>query len=108
MEEQRNGSEASRDKMACACGAGCGCGHGRGCGRGHYVIWWVVGIAILIFVFALGVRAGEFRDELRGAFGNYYRGYPMMQTGVYNGGGVAIPVEGSVTGTVPGATPAGQ
>jgi len=55
-------------------------------------------------VFALGVKAGEFRDELHAAFGSsYYRGYPMMQDrGGYGGGGVAVPVtgvQGGVTST---------
>ena len=90
----------AKGKTTCACGNGCHCG--CGCGHGHRVIWWVVGIVILAFVFALGVKAGEFRDELRGAFGNYYRGYPMMQR-VDSAGGVAVPVGttqgGSATGT---------
>jgi hypothetical protein len=86
------------------------------CGQGHRVIWWVVGIAILVFVFALGVKAGEFRDELRNAFGNSYRGYPMMQNRVYNDGGAAAPVDvqRNSTGTtgnglmIPAPTPANQ
>jgi hypothetical protein len=99
MDEMKNGGEMQKGKTTCACGAGCSCGCGHHCM--HRVIWWVVGIIILVFVFALGVKAGEFRDELRGTFGNYYREYPMMQ-GTYNGGGVAVPVgtaAGSPTGT---------
>jgi hypothetical protein len=58
------------------------------------VIWWAVGIVVLLVVFCIGIKVGEFRDELRSAFGgNYYRGYPMMQR-TYNGGGVAVPVTG--------------
>ncbi len=97
MDEMKNGSEMPKGKTTCACGTGCNCG----CGHigVHRVIWWVVGIVILAFVFALGVKAGEFRDELRAAFGNsYYRNYPMMQGRVYNGGGVAVPM-GDATGT---------
>jgi hypothetical protein len=67
----------------------------------HRVIWWVAGIVILVFVFALGVKVGEFRDELCGAFGNSYRDYPAAQR-VYNGGGVAVP-SGSATTPVTGA-----
>ena len=100
MDEMKNGSEMTRGKTTCACGPGCNCGCGHHCM--HRVIWWVVGIVIIVFVFALGVKAGEFRDELRSAFGNsYYHNYPMMQR-VYNGGGVAVPVgaaAGSATGT---------
>jgi hypothetical protein len=66
----------------------------------HRVIWWVIGIIILAFVFALGVKAGEFREELRGAFGNsYYRDHSMMRYG----GGVAVPV-GAAQSNATGAT----
>jgi hypothetical protein len=65
----------------------------------HRVIWWVVAIIILVIVFAIGMKAGEFRNELRNSYGGYYRGYPMMQGQVYNGGGVAVPAQGSATGT---------
>lgn len=91
----------SKSGMAtCACGPGCSCG----CGHhyAHRVLWWVLGIVILGIVFCMGVKAGEFRDELRSAFGGYYRGYPMM-TRVYNGGGVAVPVTGSA-GSATGTT----
>jgi len=72
----------------------------------HRVIWWVVGIIVLLVVFCIGIKVGEFRDELRSAFGgNYYRGYPTMQR-VYNGGGVAVPVTGSEDGGVT-STPGG-
>ena len=64
MDEIKNGSEMPKGKTTCACGTGCNCGCGHHCM--HRVIWWVVGIVILVFVFALGVKAGEFRDELRG------------------------------------------
>ena len=62
-----------------------------------------MGIFILIVVFCIGMKAGEFREELRSMYGGYYRGYPMMQQHVYNGGGEAVPVtdgtQGSATGT---------
>jgi len=87
MDETKNSAEMAKGKNTCACACGAGCGCAGGCGRGYHVIWWVVGIVILVFVFALGVKAGEFRDEFRGAFGNnYYRSYPMQR--VYNNGGV--------------------
>jgi hypothetical protein len=61
----------------------------------------VVAIIILVIVFAIGMKAGEFRNALRNSYGGYYRGYPMMQGQGYNGGGVAVPVgtQGSATGT---------
>ncbi len=98
----KNSSEMQKGKTTCACGAGCNCG----CGHSsvHRVIWWVAGIIILIFVFALGVKAGEFRDELHAAFGNsYYHNHSMMQDqGEYGGGGAmpmsqSMPAEGTTT-----------
>jgi hypothetical protein len=76
----------------------------------HRAIWWVVAIIILVIVFAIGMKAGEFRNELRNSYGGYYRGYPMMQGQVYNGGGVAVPVEENASGTTGNALmiPAGQ
>ena len=100
MDETKNGSEMQKGKTTCACGAGCGCGCGGGmCGRGHCVIWWVVGIALLVFVFALGVKAGEFRDELRNAFGNSYRGYPMMQRGYNSADSVQLDTQNADLGS---------
>jgi hypothetical protein len=72
---------------------------------------WVIGIAILVFVFALGVKAGEFRDELRSAFGGYYRACPMMQYREYGGalpGSRPMPMEGNATGTLGATAPVGQ
>jgi hypothetical protein len=112
MDEQKNDVEAQKCKGTCACAVGrrcgCGCDHGRG------LIWWVVGIFILVIVFAMGVKVGEFRDELRSSYGGYYRGYPTPETRVYNGGGVAVPMQaGSATGAPgesvsTGTTPIGQ
>lgn len=72
----------------------------------HRILWWVLGIIVLIVVFCIGMKAGEFREELRSMFGSYYRGYPMMQYhGGYGGGGV-VPVTGSATSS-PTSTPGG-
>lgn len=50
------------------------------------VFWWVVGIIVVIIVFCIGVKFGEFRDELRSAFGgSRYRAYPMMQYQTHSG-----------------------
>ncbi len=77
MDEQKNGLEVSKGKTTCACGAGCNCS----CGHGyvHCVIKWVMVVIILVVVFAMGMKAGEFRDELRGAFGGYDHGYSTWQ-----------------------------
>jgi hypothetical protein len=70
----------------------------------HRLIWWVLGIFILIIVFAIGMKAGEFKDELRSLYGgDYYHGYPMMQR-TYNGGGVAVPATGGAQGSATGTT----
>lgn len=109
MDEAKNGQKiVSTGKTTCACGPGCSCGCGPHCM--HSVIWWVLGIVILIIVFCVGVKAGEFREELRGMFGGYYRGYPMMQYREYGSGGYTPPVTaapgndggtGIATGTAP-------
>jgi hypothetical protein len=89
-------------KKTCECPAGGHCGYGGG---GHRVIAWAIGIVILAIVFAIGVKVGEFRDELHNMYAGYYRDYPMMQRG-YNGGGVAVPVTGGVQGTATGTSAA--
>ena len=101
MAEEKNGKIVSTGNTTCACGPGCTCGCGHHCI--HRVLWWVVGIVVLIVVFCIGVKFGEFRDELRSAFGGYYRAYPMMQR-VYNGGGVPVPVQGGAAGSATGTT----
>jgi hypothetical protein len=60
----------------------------------HRVIWWIVGIVVLVIVFCIGVKAGEFGDALHSMYGGYYRGYPMMQYHEgYGGGGVVSPAQ---------------
>jgi hypothetical protein len=73
----------------------------------HRVLWWIVGIVVLAVVFCIGVKAGEFREELRSMFGGYnYRGYPMMQYHEeYGSGGMAAPATGAQT--VVTSTPGG-
>jgi hypothetical protein len=98
MDETKNGQKIiSAGKTTCACGEGCTCGCGHHCA--HRVIWWVVGIVILGIVFCVGMKAGEFREELHYMYGDYYRAYPMMPSRVYNDGGVAVPVTGSAQGS---------
>jgi len=80
--------ENKDNKGECVCGEGCGCymcKHG-----GHRVLLWVlIGIIVLIFVFAAGVKLGE----LRGAFGGYGRhgGYMIMRTPYGYGMNGAVP-----------------
>ena len=105
MEETKNGSETSKHKTTCVCPSGCGCGCGNGCNR--RIICWLVGIFILVIVFAIGMKAGEFRDELRSTYGGYYHSYPMMQRYQQQGGvpTAAYPSEdnqGAPTGTPTG------
>jgi hypothetical protein len=103
MEEEKNGQKiVSRGATTCACGPGCTCG----CGGGSRVLWWVIGIAVIIFTFAVGVKAGEFRDELRAAFGGYYGGNHMMMRsgGGYGGNFVSPAVPETPVGSSTGAT----
>lgn len=102
MAEEKNGKIVSKGNTTCACGPNCTCGCGHHCM--HRVLWWVLGIVVLIIVFCIGVKAGEFREELRSMFGGYYRGYPVLQ--YRSDGGVAVPATGSATGTV-GSAPVG-
>jgi hypothetical protein len=94
----------AKGRTTCACGAGCSCG----CGHMHVhrLIWWVVALFALFFAFVVGVKAGEFRIELRNSYGGYYRtGYPGMMQGqqYYNNG---IPPIGT-QGATPTGTPVG-
>ena len=107
-EGEKGGKIVSTGNTTCACGPGCTCG----CGHyyAHRIIWWVVGIVILGIVFCIGVKAGEFRDELRGMFGGYYGrgGYPVMhqyQGGYGNyDGGAPVPATGGAAGSATGTT----
>lgn len=83
MEEQK------KDQMG-MCG-GCGMCQGRMCGMGggcgYHIIRWILGIAIIVIVFTLGVKLGEFKGTLESngyrmmrasSYGDYGRAYPMM------------------------------
>lgn len=75
---------------------GCKCGicQGKMCGMGvccsgkygcwYHVIRWILGIVIILMVFAFGVMIGQLREELQSS------GYRMMRTSYY-GGGYAYP-----------------
>lgn len=94
MEEMKDGQKVvSYGRTTCVCGAGCTCGCGHRCCV-HRAIWWVVGIIILVIVFAIGMRAGEFRNALRNSYGGYYHWYPMMQYGTgYTNGNTVSPAQ---------------
>ncbi len=67
------------------CGTGGSCGHGN---NKFFVIRWVLGILIILIMFSLGMRIGEFKGALEqnagygrmmNYGGGYYnQGYPMM------------------------------
>ena len=62
-------------------------GHGR-----HFILRWVLGLIALFMVFAVGVKIGEFKEEIKSGFygspmmnwnydnsNNGYYGMPMMR-----------------------------
>ena len=89
-------------KTTCACGTGCSCG----CGYrlGYHVLRWVLGLFILFFVFAVGVKIGEFITELRGYinYNHEYSGMMMQSRGYINPGGPMMPVATPTTGAPAG------
>ena len=70
----------------------CSCGHHCGWGHGHHLLRFVLGILLLGLVFALGVKLGEFKAEVRGygymPLGGYYGNMPQRVLFYGNG---AIP-----------------
>lgn len=74
----------------CSCGQHCGCGHPCGCGHGRHLIKCLLGILLLAVVFALGVKLGEFKAEIRGygdiPFGGYYGKIPPQRMLFYGSG----------------------
>ncbi|HEY5221242.1 MAG TPA: hypothetical protein VIJ29_03840 [Candidatus Paceibacterota bacterium] len=106
MAEEKNGKIVSTGNTTCACGPGCTCGCGHYCM--HRILWWIVGIVVLIIVFCIGVKAGEFSDALHSMYGGYYRGYPVMQYHeVYGGGGVVSPAQPETPTGIVTSTPGG-
>jgi hypothetical protein len=102
MDQQNHNHPMQTGKTTCACGAGCNCGCGYR--SGYHVLRWVLGFFILFFVFAVGVKLGEFITEFRS-----YMSYNRMDSGMmmdrqihgYNPGGPMIPATGAtpVTGS---------
>ncbi len=62
----------------------CSC---HGYGHKHFVLRWLLGIVMLVIVFYLGVKVGEFKGELRSAYYGGYGRYMMEGYGPddYNG-----------------------
>ena len=63
------------------------CGMGKGCP----IFRWILGVIILIAVFSLGIKVGEFKSSIYGYGGGFgwrmHRGvYPMMFYGYNNDG----------------------
>jgi hypothetical protein len=94
-------------KTTCTCGDGCNCG----CGYrpGYHLLRWVLGLFILFFVFAVGVKVGEFLTELR-TYMSYDRDHSGMMMDQemhgYNPGGPMIPATGDMD--MESSTPDGQ
>lgn len=57
----------------------CGWGHGMHHAK-MVVLRWLLGLIILFVVFSLGVKIGEFKQEMMGGWGSPY-GYGMMGGG---------------------------
>jgi hypothetical protein len=96
MDEKNGKIVKISGKTTCACGDGCNCGCGyNGAARGRSLIWWILGIIVILIVFLIGVKVGEFRVELRNAMsaGGYGREYPMIPAGGYNPGGLPAGVQ---------------
>jgi hypothetical protein len=97
MDQQNNHSPMQVGKTTCACGPGCSCG----CGYrpGYHVLRWALGLFILFFVFALGVKLGEFLTEIRGYMSASRYSMMHMQDGggYYNPGGPLIPANPPAT-----------
>lgn len=78
--------------------------YGMGCGGRYVLLRWVLGIAILVVVFIAGIKAGEFKQDMRANGYGYKmmdRNYGMMQNrsdadvyyryGMMRGTGAAAP-----------------
>lgn len=96
------------------CGMGCegyeghdmGCGHmyGMGCRGRHHLLRWVLGIAILAFVFGAGIKLGELKERMAGVYeSNYGGGYNMMQRGGYTNAPEVYYYRSSMMQGLPGA-----
>ena len=107
MEEIRNnGQEGMKGGRCETCGRMGMYGCGYGWARGHRAFRIILGIVIALIVFWIGVKVGEVGVALRmhsnygsrGGYSNTYNvGGPMMRVG----GGVAVPVNGTATSSVP-------
>jgi len=96
MEDQNKNQMGGQHPEGCKCGMcqGNTCGMGGGCcgckhGCWHRVIRCVLGMVIILIVFAFGIMIGELKGELNASyrttrmssFGDYGRAYPTMQDG---------------------------
>lgn len=103
MDEQNHHQVSTVGRTTCSCGMGCDCScHHH---HGYRVLRWILGIVILFFVFAIGVKVGEFITQIRYLVGsgNFGYGYHTM---MYDGGymGVGTPVPPTTTTPSAGAT----
>ena len=87
----KNRDHDDTEEHACGSCHGCRCEssaisgmhsfHGR-----HAILRWILGIAILLIVFHLGMKVGEFKGEIEGGYGISPR--HMMMRGGYDGYGM--------------------
>ena len=72
------------NNMGCGSGS-CGkCESGSGCGRHHSLLRWLIGLVILVMIFGIGVKFGEWKGYIHSDF----RQWRMMGG---NGGGYDQP-----------------
>jgi len=56
------------------------------CDGKHNVARWILGIAILVFVFSMGFSLGKFKMAVRQQWGSSDYGYGMYPSMMYRGG----------------------
>ena len=68
------------------CGHCCGMGHMHGMGGKYHLLRWLLGVAIIIIVFWMGFKLGEFKGYFANSDGYYGRGFGhgMMYFGADN------------------------
>ncbi len=105
--------EENKGQVCQVCGAGangrCGaCGMGRSY-FGHHILRWILGILIIVWVFSIGMKIGEWKSYVESG-APYYREFrttmPMMYNSSYGEptGGTVIFSQAAPAGTATGGT----
>ena len=104
-EEKINGKGAEK----CGCGWCNFCSGNCSWGGGHRVIWWIIKILVVIFIFVVGIKIGEFKAEYHNGYRTHHGGnmYYMMR-GMPYGGGRFLPYGGGQTPTASNPVPLQQ